>query len=119
MASRDEREGAKFTRDEIDKRARVHGHDMAWKLGPLATRKGQAYFFEGTCGNCGATASAGSMWSSCSTHRDARAVVCSGRGTAILTEVEAARVSELIADAVADFGRAVRNNIRRDTSPYN
>lgn len=108
MASKMDREGAKFTRDNIDREAATLGHAMTWKLGPNATRKGHAYYFEGKCQHCAAEASAGSMWSSCGGIRDARHEPCSGPGTAILTEIEAARAAELIAPAIAEFAAAVR-----------
>lgn len=56
------------------------------------------------------SATAGACWSSSRTHVDARKERCGGPGTAILTEIEAGRLHELIGEAVADFGRAVRRN---------
>ena len=108
MASRTDREGAKFTRDDIDRKATALGHAMTWKLAPNSTRKGHCYYFLGECGNCGAQASAGSMWSSCQGIRAARHEPCGGPGTAILTQIEADRVSELIAPAIAEFAATVR-----------
>jgi hypothetical protein len=113
MASKMDREGAKFTRDNIDAKATALGHNMTWKLGPLATRKGQAYFFDGDCEHCAAHASAGSMWSSSHSIIDARRDQCTGPGTYVLTEIEAARASELIAPAIAEFAAAVRRQTAR------
>jgi hypothetical protein len=112
-ATRDQRESAKAIRDDITDRAGELGHSMSWKLGPNATRRGYAYFFEGECKHCGAGASAGASWSSCSGIRDARRVECSGPGTEVLTEIETERAHQLVADAVQSFGEQVRENVAR------
>ena len=49
MATRNDREGAKHTRDNLDERAHALGHDMAWTLGENSNRQGYAYHFVGTC----------------------------------------------------------------------
>jgi hypothetical protein len=112
-ATRDQRESAKAVRDDVTVRASELGHSMTWKPGPNATRRGYAFFFEGECKHCGARASAGSSWSSCSGIRDARRVECSGPGTKVLTEIETERAHQLVADAVQAFGEQVRRNIDR------
>lgn len=60
MASKMDREGAKYTRDNLDAEAAARGHLVAWKLAPNATRKGHCYYFIGTCEHCGGNAHAGS-----------------------------------------------------------
>jgi hypothetical protein len=112
MTSRDEREGAKLNRDEHAERTARLGHDVTWKLGPNATRKGHLYFFDGTCANCHAHMSIGSAWSSSHGVLDLRSdKPCSGPGTHILTDIEAARRSELLAPAIAEFAGHVRATI--------
>lgn len=113
MASKMDREGAAFTRDNLDADATALGHRMTWKLAPDATRKGHAYYFIGTCEHCGGNAHAGSAWSSTTSVVDARRERCGGPGTAILTEIGAARRSELIAPAIAEFGAHVRRAASR------
>lgn len=106
-ATRDQRLSAIGTRDDVNARASRLGHDMTWRLGPNATRRGFAYFFAGECGDCGARATAGVAWSSCDGVRDARREPCSGPGTKALTEVEDERCRQLVAEAVREFGEQV------------
>ncbi|MEU4576112.1 hypothetical protein [Nonomuraea sp. NPDC023979] len=113
MTSRDEIRDVKALRDDLDADARRRGHDMSWRLGPNATRKDHAYFWVGDCVNCGANMRCALGSSSCQGVRDARKVACSGPGTVVLTEIEAGRALELAADAVAEFGRQVAENLRR------
>uniref|UniRef100_UPI003F49500E hypothetical protein n=1 Tax=Nonomuraea sp. CA-251285 TaxID=3240002 RepID=UPI003F49500E len=113
MTSREEVADVKLNRDEKDGVARGLGHELTWRLGPNARRKGWAYHWIGDCVHCAATVSVGWGWSSCGGIRDARHVPCSGPGTAILTEIEAARSRELVAEAIAQFGREVAENQRR------
>jgi hypothetical protein len=107
MASRSDRIAAEGCRDDLDQRAQVLGHSMTWELGADSTRRGCCYHFVGRCEDCGAMATAMPSGSSCPTVRDARKVPCNGPGTAILTEIEESRSADLIAGAVAAFGRAV------------
>jgi hypothetical protein len=112
MATRTDREEARFTRDNIDRAARARGHDPAWRLAPNATRKGHAYYFEGTCSHCHAHASAGPAWSSSHGVIDLRSATrCGGPGTHVLTDIEAARQSELLAPVIAEFFGHVRRAI--------
>lgn len=106
-ATRDEKLSAEFTRDNVDARAVALGHVMTWELAPNSRRRGHCYYFRGVCTNCAAAATAGAAWSSCPGVRDARSEPCSGPGTGVLTEIEAERLSELVAGVVADFGRNV------------
>lgn len=110
MTTRDERECAKLTRDDLDARASALGHAMVWRLGPNATRKGHHYHFIGDCSDCGANITCSSGGSSCQGIRDGRKVECSGPGTAVLTEIETGRANELAADAVAEFLRQIGGN---------
>lgn len=111
-ATRWQREGTKLNRDDHDARARALGHDVVWKLGPNATRKGHCYFFEGVCKHCHGTINVASSWTSCSNHVDLRSdKPCGGPGTHILTDIETARVSELLAPAFAEFAGHVRRAI--------
>lgn len=112
MASREQRESAQFTRDDIDQQARNLGHTMTWQLGPGSNRKGNAYYFVSECDHCGARATAGPTWSSCDGIRDARRETCSGPGTKVLTEIEHQRSLELLGEAVAEFGAQVQQNLR-------
>ncbi|MGQ0777190.1 MAG: hypothetical protein ACT4NY_22705 [Pseudonocardiales bacterium] len=91
----------------LDINARQLGHAMIWQLGLNATHQGHAYHWVGRCGDCGAEVSVGARWSTCAGVRDARKVRCSGPGTAVLTEIEAARSGDLITAAVAEFGRSL------------
>lgn len=111
MASKMDREGAKYTRDNLDAEAAARGHLVAWKLAPNATRKGHCYYFIGTCEHCGGNAHAGSTFSSCTSVVDLRHDPCGGPGTYVLTEIEQARVSELIAPAIDNLRTAVRRSI--------
>lgn len=107
-ATRAQREGADFCRDDQDAKARGLGHTLTWTLGPNSHRKGCEYHWLGKCEDCAAEVSAGSCWSSCPGVRDARRDRCSGPGTAVLTEIETARVGELAAGAVSGFGARMR-----------
>jgi len=95
-----ERDGAKAVRHDIDGRASALGHRMTWKIGPNSNRKGHVYFFEGVCAGCGAEATARAGSSSCGGVRDARHERCGGPGTAVLTEIEAARFLEVVAAGI-------------------
>lgn len=106
-ATKDERLNAEFTRDNVDTRAAELGHIMTWQLSPTARRRGYVYSFDGTCTHCGAQASASAGASTSHGPRDARHEPCSGPGTTVLTDIEAERLSELVAGAVSDFGAAV------------
>lgn len=106
-ANSTQRAEADACRDEKDEEARALGHELVWALDPDAHRRAREYFWHGVCEHCGAEVTAGACWSSCPGVRDARRVGCSGPGTAVLTEVEAARFGELVADAVARFGGSV------------
>jgi hypothetical protein len=114
MTSMDERRGADLQRDDMAKHIRKLGHrTMTWKLAPNSRRRGHAYHWLGMCEDCGAEVSVGASWSSCPSVRDARHDRCSGPGTKVLTEIEAARASELIAAAGAEFLKAVRRHQAR------
>jgi hypothetical protein len=109
VATKSDREGAKLNRDEYSDRLAHLGHDVIWKLAPNASRKGYCYFFQGACRNCHGTINVASLWSSCSNVIDLRAdKPCSGAGTGVLTDIEDARVAELIAPAITEFATAVR-----------
>jgi hypothetical protein len=95
----------KSVRDEYDRILTGRGHAMDWHLGTNARRRGYACFWEGRCEHCGAEMSVASGWTSCPGVRDARHQPCSGPGTAVLTEIETGRVSQLIAAAVDEFVR--------------
>lgn len=112
-AGRQERADVLAAREEMTERAATQRHDVVWRLGPNATRRGYAYTWHGECRHCGARVTVGSAWSSCDGVRDVRTERCSGPGTAILTEIETTRVHELIADAVATFGAEVADNAYR------
>jgi len=90
-------------RDDYDRTLSARRHAMGWQLGANARWRGHAYFWDGRCEHCGAEMSIGSGWSSCGGVRDARDVVCSGPGTAVLTEIETDRVADLITAAVTEF----------------
>jgi len=92
----------KAARDDWDRRLTAAGHAMCWQLGANARRRGHAYFWDGYCAHCGAEISVGVCWTTAGV-RDARRVACSGPGTAVCTEIEAARVSEQIVAAVEVF----------------
>ena len=108
MATRDDKEGARFTRDNLDKTAQSLKHDLTWALAPDSNRKGHAYYFIGTCGNCGGNAHAAALWSSTSSVVDVRTATCGGPGTWILTEIEQARASERAVLAIAAYADTVR-----------
>lgn len=110
MTTRDERYCATANRDDYNVTVRNLGHDLAWKLAPNATRKGHAYYFVGTCRNCGGNIHIGASWSSTDSVVDARTEKCAGPGTWILTEIEQGRLHELAGKAIADFGAAVRRS---------
>lgn len=108
-ATKGQRESAKAIRDEWDRRAAARGHQMVWRLGENARRRGYVYFFVGRCQRCGAEMTCDWSSTSCPGVRDARTTPCSGPGTAILTEIEAQRVSELVTGALIDFHRAIHH----------
>lgn len=112
MASAAEHESARANQREHDGRATAAGHALAWRMGENATRRGHAYFLVGECGRCGAVVTVGASWSSSYGSRDARDVPCSGPGTALLTEIENTRLSELVAEAVARFGEEINERRR-------
>lgn len=93
-------------KQHMNETATANGHTLTWKRLPRPS-KDHALAFEGTCTDCGATVEIGSGWSSCATIRDARNETCSGPGTAVLTEVEAARASELFAEALGEYVQAL------------
>lgn len=83
-----------------------NGHTLAWKRLPRES-KDHALVFEGTCTDCGATVCIDRYASSTTGIRDARNETCSGPGTAVLTEVEQERASELFADMVGEYVQAL------------
>lgn len=97
----------KAARDDWNRTLTNKGHAMAWQLGPNARRRGHAYFWEATCTHCGAEISVADGATSCGGVRDARHVACSGPGTAVLTDIETARVADLITAAVTEFRTAI------------
>lgn len=107
MASSTEREATRANQQDHTERASAAGHELVWQLGENATRRGHAYFLVAECGHCGAVVTVGATWSSSYGSRDARAVPCSGPGTAVLTEIENARLSELVIAALADFAAEI------------
>lgn len=111
MASRLQREEAQYTRDRMDQQARGLGHQLDWRPEPGCWRKGRAYRLVGTCVHCAGNVIAGVMHSSCTSVVDCRRDRCGGPGTYVLTEIEQNRCRELVADAVAEFGRAVVRSI--------
>ncbi len=113
MASQSDRESAGFTRDNLDRTARNLGHHPTWALAPTTNRKGHAYYYVGTCDHCAGNAHAGPAWSSCTSVVDIRHDRCGGPGTSVLTEIEAARCSELVAPAITTFAGEVRRVISR------
>lgn len=108
MASKREKTSATLNRDEWDERLRKAGHTMAWRLAPNSHRAGWAYQWIGDCTDCGANIIVDWCSTTCQSVRDARHVDCSGPGTAVLTEIEDARFAEHIADAVSEFGAAMK-----------
>ena len=83
-----------------------NGHTLTWKRLPRES-KNHALVFEGTCADCGATVCIDRYASSTTGIRDARNESCSGPGTAVLTDIEQERASELFADAVGDYVQAL------------
>ena len=83
-----------------------NGHTLTWKRLPRES-KDHALVFEGTCTDCGATVCIDRYASSTTGIRDARNEACSGPGTAVLTEIEQERASELFADVVGEYVQAL------------
>ncbi|MDX2881208.1 hypothetical protein PV366_47840, partial [Streptomyces ipomoeae] len=96
--------------------ASQNGHTLTRKRLPRES-KDHALVFEGTCADCGATVEIGKGWSSCATIRNARDEACSGPGTAVLTEVEEERASELFAEAVGEYVQALKDASATFTRP--
>ncbi|NUP15476.1 MAG: hypothetical protein HOZ81_05100 [Streptomyces sp.] len=97
-----------------------NGHTLTWKRLPRPS-KNHALVFEGTCTDCGATVCIDRYASSTTGIRDARNESCSGPGTAILTEVEQERASELFAEAVGEYVQALEDagiTFTRPKSPF-
>jgi hypothetical protein len=90
---------AAWTRDNVTVTATNAGHKLDW-----TEIKGG---WSGTCGDCGANATAFPMGSSSQSVRDARSATCSGPGTAILTEIENDHFAEFVDEAVGQFGAAL------------
>ena len=109
-APRWERDAVLAAREDWDQRAAARGHQLRWRLGPGATRRGQAYYWVGACRRCGAEIQVGSSWTSCGVPRDARAGICPG--TRELSADEQ-RQASAVADAVATFTEAIRTDRRR------
>ena len=112
MASLAERRSVAAARADIDRELSAAGHHMHWEYGCNALRRGYAYTVHGTCSDCAAEITVGFCWTSCPSVRDARKVDCSGPGTHVLTDIEARHSHDLVAAAVADFGRAVAVQLR-------
>lgn len=105
---------------DMDERVAELGHSLTWKRQPRPTRE-HALYFEGTCGDCGATVTLGSGWSSCSTIRDARSAQCSGSGTAVMTEIEQERADELTTEAINEYVEALADRgitFQRPKAPF-
>lgn len=117
-ASRETIRDVKAARDEYHVKLTAAGHKVAWKLGENAMRKGWAYTWCGTCENCGGNMSIGSTWTSTTSVVDLRNTECAGPGTHVLTGIEQARFSELLAPAVAAFAVAGRK-AKYATAPLN
>lgn len=115
MANRADRENARLTRDDVDRKAAGLGHTLVWTLSPLANRRGHAFYFIGTCGQCGGNAHAGASWSSSSSVLDCRRHECSGPGTHVLTEIEMRRFNEVLQPAIGALAAAAR----RTTAVHN
>jgi hypothetical protein len=95
-----------LSKQHMNETAETSGHTLTWKRQPRPS-KDHALVFEGTCTDCGATVQIGNGWSSCATIRNARDELCTGTGTAVLTEIEQERASELFADAVDEYAQAL------------
>jgi len=93
-------------KQHMNETAAANGHALTWKRLPRPSRD-HALVYEGTCTDCAATVEIGNGWSSCATIRNARNETCSGPGTAVLTEVEATRASELFAEALSEYAQAL------------
>lgn len=78
------------------------GHTLTWKRLPRPS-KDHALVFEGACQDCGATVRVDRHATTTAGVRDARSTICTGPGTAILTEIEQERVDEGTAVLVADY----------------
>lgn len=95
-------------KEHMNEVAGSNGHTLTWKRLPRPSKE-HALVFEGTCTDCGATVNIGSGWSSCSTIRNARDEQCSGPGTAVLTEVEQERSTELVGEAIGEYVQALKD----------
>jgi hypothetical protein len=95
-----------LAKQDMDTQVVDRGHTLTWKRLPRPTTD-HALCFEGTCRDCGATVTIGSGWSSCATIRDARNSDCSGPGTAVLTEVEQNRATELAGEVIGEYLQAL------------
>jgi hypothetical protein len=102
------------TRNDMHQELAARGHDMHWEHGEGWAQKGHAQFWDGTCRNCGAGATAGDGWSSChSIGRDARREPCAGPGTAWQNDMLVEHRRDKINRAVSDFGQAMKDNYDR------
>jgi hypothetical protein len=118
-ASREIRQAIREEATELVRALNSRGHDVTARLGENAVRKGWAYYMILTCRNCGGDMHLGSSWTSCTSPVDLRRPQqCSGPGTHVLTEIEQARISELLEPAIADMTAAVQR-VRYSTAPLN
>lgn len=97
-----------LSKQHMNETAEANGHTLTWKRQPRPSKE-HALVFEGTCTDCGATVQIGNGWSSCATIRNARDEQCTGVGTAVLTEIEQERASELFADAAGEYRQALQD----------
>ncbi|MFI1485716.1 hypothetical protein [Streptomyces sp. NPDC020747] len=95
-------------KERMNEVAGANGHTLTWKRLPRE-HSGCALIFEGTCTDCGATVQIDRYASTCATIRNARDEQCSGPGTAVLTEVEQQRSSELAGEAVGEYVQALQD----------
>ncbi|MFD7705633.1 hypothetical protein [Streptomyces sp. NPDC059786] len=82
------------------------GHTLTWKRQPRPSKE-HALVFEGTCTDCGATVRITRYASTTTGVRDARSSICTGPGTAILTEIEQERAAEETAELVGEYLQAL------------
>jgi hypothetical protein len=90
---------AAWSRDHVNSIATNGGHKLDWEQ----IQGG----WSGTCGDCGANATAFVGGSSSRSVRDARSYECSGPATAILTEIEDDHFAEFLDEAVGQFGASL------------
>lgn len=95
-----------LAKQDMNETAEANGHTLTWKRLPRPSKE-HALCFEGTCTDCGATVTIGSMWSSCASIRDARNSTCSGPGTAIVTDVEQDHADDVAAEAIGEYLQAL------------